>query len=371
VKLLYALFSFVVVVGGTLVLASPAQAATCCKPQPITVCGDSATWYVNWDEWDKNDSDNQGDRRPLAIRDGLLFYPTDLIHHALDFQIAPNLVAGIYTIFPNSPSPDLPDFFSIEVAEDDGSGYATLRWDESSGGRWEVTAKNSGNTETHTNIDPIAVLDSFTPHLSHHGRSFGVGYTNSPAGTVVSLVTSISFMNVVYKLSCSIAASPSPVPGPTKTVIKIVTETPSPSQSDPALSHASSDQPTVSIDDSTQPTFHLTPEPTPIMVNKGMSAVGWGGLLAFISGVGLMIWAIAGIRRRRKYQAAHSVDNSETTAMPAVGDDDYNVYDYNPKAGYYDPALGGHAGETTLETQSTDEIPPVSEGDTKPQPPVE
>lgn len=364
-KLLYAFFSFAVVAGGTLVLASPAQAAA--GPIYVTVCGDSNTWYVNSDE--AGADPKQGDRRPLPTRDGLLFYPKDLIHRVLDFQVTPDLAAGIYTTFPGSPAPDLPDFFSIEVWDDPNfAGYATLRWyDDGTTKQWEV--KPIGDSNTYTGTDPKKLLQDHS--LSIHGRSFGVGYTNSPPGTAVSLVTSISFMTTVYRLLCSIAASPSPVPGPTKTVIKIVTETPSPSQSDPALSHASSDQPTVSIDDSTQPTFHLTPEPTPIMVNKGMSAVGWGGLLAFISGVGLMIWAIAGIRRRRKYQAAHSVDNSETTTMSAVGDDDYNVYDYNPKAGYYDPALGGHAGETTLETQSTDEIPPVSEGDTKPQPPVE
>lgn len=345
-KLISAFFSLAVVCVGTLVLASPAQAAA--GPVPVTVCGDSTTWYVNGDE--AGSDPKQGDRRPLSTRDGLLFYPRDLIHHQLNFDVTPGLVAGIYTTFPGSPLPDLPDFFSVEVANDDGSGYATLRWNEVDS-KWSVTV--SGNTTE--GDDPAALLTAQNKSL--HGRSFGVGYTNAPPGTAVSLVTSISFMNVVYKLSCSIATiTPSPV-AVLKTVIKTVTVTPSPDPyptEGPDPSHASSDQPTVSTQDPSP-----TSDPTEGTHSTKPTLAGYGIATVGVVGVILVILGVAGIARKRRAPGRHSVDNSETTMMPAVEGDDHDMSDYGPGAAY-DPALGGYAGESRYEQGD----------DTEPQPPV-
>jgi hypothetical protein len=355
-RTLYALSSFAIVLGSSLALASPAQAFP--GQTFVTVCGDSASWYVNPDE---NGSDpKQGDRRPLPVSDGLVFSPSDLIHHMVDMSVA-DLKPGSFVANP-TPSPEFS--FSVEVVSA-SAAYGTLHWD---GSKWSITIGAGTGSETppvtpgtFSDANPVTLLDKkvtkwgpFDP-TTNRVKSFGVGYTNSPAGTVASLVSSISFMGTAYKLSCPIA--PIVV---TKTIVKTVTVTPDFGLSDlsPSPSHASSDQPAVSTQDpspSSSPTDMVAASNTSTLVGYGIATVG-------IVGVTLVILGVAGIARRRRAPGKHSVNNSETTVMPAIhGDDDYDMTDYGPSAPY-DPSLGGYAGESRRLDQGDD---------TKPMPPVE
>ena len=358
-RFLFVFFSFVVVFGGALALASSAQAA---GPTQVfvSVCGDNTSWYVNPDEWTKSTADDgQGDRRPLAVSDGLVFSPADLIHHQVDFIVDSSLVAGTYV---GNPAPDIADFFSIEVVNDDHTGYGTLRWDDTAKD-WEVT--KSGVTTA--SLDPAALLTGLG--LSLHARSFGVGYTNSPPGTVASLVSSISFRTTVYKLSClTVSPSPSPVPGPVKTVFKTVTVTPRP---EAVFVPTTEPLNTKTFDPVSESPFPFPTLETSLAAGAGGNSIaGWGAAVALITGTGLLAVGIIGVMRRRKYQGAHSTDG-ETQVMPAVqGDDDYGVGDYDPSSNDYDPALGGYAGESYQEGHDTEETPTVNT-DTKPIPPVE
>lgn len=401
-KLLYALFSLAIMSATTLVLASPAQAAA--GQIGVTVCGSSTTWYVNSDE---------GDRTPLPTSDGLVFSSNKLIHHVTLVPLA-NLKPGTFVA---NPAPDQPSFFSVEAISSLGA-YGTLRWD---GSKWSITIGAGTGSESpavtpgqFSDTDPVALLAGkvtkwgpFDPD-TNRVVSFGVGYTNAPPGTVATLVSSITFMTNVYSLSCASGTSPSPVPGPTQTVIKTVTVTPNPTSTgsgktcaqighrvrpgDPDYAKGpgkpdadgdgvgcesypeptTTDSPFSGLNTApvtaTEPPLHLTPDPELVPASNATSLVFWGSLVALLAGLALLVVAIAGIVRSRRYRAAHSTDNSQTTMISPMysGDDDYGVGDYDPSSGDYDPALGGHAGESYQAGHNAE-----AGDDTKPIPPVE
>ena len=364
-KLLVA-FAFFVGSFAVFVLGSPADAAN--PSVYVTLCGNSTTWYVNPDEWTADTKDDgQGDRRPLATSDGLVFSPTDLIHHQLDFIVTPALVAGTFVA---SPTPDIPDFFSIEVVNDDGTGYATLRWNSTSS-LWEVTTGGA----THTDTDPAALLTGLGK--STHARTFGVGYTNAPPGTVTSLVSKISFQGVDYVFACAVPTVTVNVPGPTVTITKNQTVTvtaPAPTQSATATpSPSPTPTPTLSPSTSTPGVIPTFSPASSSGSDGGNGLLPWGIGVAALAGAGLAAAALAKRRRANSYQAAHSVDNAETQLIPAYpGDDDYGVSDY-------DPSLGGHPGESwfTRDPGAMVGTPPASEeptpsgnSDTEQIPPV-
>ncbi len=382
-RLLTALVFSMIPVGGILVVASPASAA---DPTPVfvTVCGDSTDWFVNGDEWDSTDGDGQGDRRPLATSDGLVFAPSDLIHHLLSPAIDLSTTVVTAGDYVGTPAPDLPDFFSMEVVNDDGSGYATLRWDETAS-LWEVTTGGSTSTGT----DPAALLTSLGK--STIARTFGVGYTNNPPGTVTSLVSSINFMGQSFDLTCPPPApspSPSPVPSPSpspvvvhdpgKTVI--VTKTipvkdivPAPTTSAPASALDLPETPTPEETTSFEPVPSDQPSLAAGTSNTGDSLAVAAIVVAGLAGLFLAALGITGIlrnRRRSNYQGAHSTD---TQPIPTVvaSKDEHSISDYHPGAGGYDPALGGVPGSNypTPTMDETAKTPVVD--DTQPLPPVE
>jgi hypothetical protein len=82
-----------------------------------------------------------------------------------------------------------------------------------------------------------------------------------------------------------------------------------------------------------------------------------GIVMASIGGTALLGIGVIGMTRRR-YQGAHHA-GSDTQVMPIVSPDEHTVSDYSPSAGEYDPALGGHAGETYQRSQETVELPPT------------
>lgn len=177
---------------GVFLIASQGAYAT-----TTPACPNLVGWAPNADEL--------ADRSPTSTPEGLEFSNTDLTHHAADLALA-DLTPGTYAA---SPAPDQPSFFSVEVSGDDGK-YGTLRWNPSLGtsGEWEATSQG----EQHHDPDPAKLADAFPIHLSHHVVRFGVGYTANPAGTVTTVVSSVTFQDKVYPLTCQVqTTSPAPV----------------------------------------------------------------------------------------------------------------------------------------------------------------
>lgn len=187
------------------------------------VCPNLVGWSPNPDE--------VADRSPVSKPEGLEFSNTDLTHHAAPSGLTlADLKPGTYVA---SKTPDQPSFFSVEVSGDDGK-YGTLRWNPSLGtsGEWEATSQG----QQHHDTDPAALADAFPIHLSHHVVRFGVGYTENPAGTVTTVVSSVTFQGVTYSLTCQPqTTSPAPV---------VTTTSPAPHQSSTsAAPHSSSAKP--------------------------------------------------------------------------------------------------------------------------------
>ena len=180
---------------GAFALASPAQAQ---EPQVHAVRSDCHTgWYTNPDE---------GDRRPEQVAGGFEFGRRDLVHHEAGFPLKDLTVGGSFVADPD-PGPDFR--FSVEIMNltpdtDGKSGYATLHWQN---GKWFIGgADASAGQYAEHEADP----ENFIGKTGRYGVisadsqvvSFGVGYTNSPAGEKTVVVSSISFRGVTYELGC-------------------------------------------------------------------------------------------------------------------------------------------------------------------------
>lgn len=148
----------------------------------LGVC--NSGWYVNPDETT---------RKPTPTPGGLKFEANQLIHHGATGSIE-GLAAGSFVAV---PAPDQPSFFSVEVRNADGTGYATLRWNTTTS-KWNMVA--AGTLFEHESAAELVKMT--TPHKSSFLMSFGVGYTNSPPGTVAAVVISISFKGATYDMKC-------------------------------------------------------------------------------------------------------------------------------------------------------------------------
>jgi hypothetical protein len=183
----------------TLTLARPALAnqtpgwdmkvATVPGPS-FETCANLKDWFVSNDENSADDPD--GDRTPVPTVDGLQFSGNQLIHHDSEVLDTDNLKHGTFTA---NPAPDQNSFFSVEVANSDGSGYATLRWNVDTS-KWEMTTGG----QFYTDENPSKLVD--LKGKSHHIVRFGVGYTANPKGTVTTVVSSVSFHGTKYDLTC-------------------------------------------------------------------------------------------------------------------------------------------------------------------------
>lgn len=187
----------------SLFIALPASAT---ENDPVMVVSDCLTdWYVNPDEGGADE--NQGDRRPEQTETGLLFSGNMLVHHAPEDDI---LLADLEPgTFVADPAPSLNSFFSVEVG---APGYATLRWD---GTKWNV-----GGTDNYSD-DPSTFVGVKGLTAESHVLSFGVGYVNTPNNGTETTVSSVTFADVTYDLTC--APEPTPTPEPT-------TEDPTPTE---------------------------------------------------------------------------------------------------------------------------------------------
>jgi hypothetical protein len=186
-RLAAALASAVGLLAAGLALAGTANATTVTPAGPsFATCANLAGWYVNGDE---------ADRKPEATAAGLKFEPADLIHHAVTGVTVETLTPGDYVA---APAPDQASFFSVEVRDVDGSGYATLRYNRSTH-LWNLVT--GGQFYEHAN--PAILVDMPPVDRSHQVISFGVGYTKNPPGTVTIVVKSVTFGGKTYELSCA------------------------------------------------------------------------------------------------------------------------------------------------------------------------
>lgn len=254
-----------------LALAGPAQATT--TGPGFATCPNLSGWFVNPDETA---------RTPEPTEAGLKFEATDLIHHTVTGVTTETLGHGTYAA---SPAPDQPSFFSVEVADSDGSGYATLCWNPSAG-VWEMTTGG----QFYSNVNPTTLVD--LKGKSHQVVRFGVGYTEHPAGTVATVVSSVTFNGQTYPLTC-VPPTSSPTPEPTRTTSS---PTPAPTRTVGSgwtprpTTHVSSSAAAGAVDDTTGEGGSGLPVTGP--------AVGWLVLLGLgvvAAGTGLAL-----VSRRRK-----------------------------------------------------------------------
>lgn len=259
--------------------------ATVAEPT-FQTCANLAAWYANSDELD---------RMPTATVGGLRFEGNDLIHHATTGTVE-TLTHGAFTA---SPAPDQPSFFSVEVWEDASpSGYATLRWNSTTS-KWDMVTGG----EIYSATTPAALVDMPAVHKSHTVRSFGVGYTNSPPGTVAAVVSSVTFGGTAYNLTCAPAASPS-------------SSSPSPSHSSASptasASHTASASPSASA--SRSASVSASPSRSAVVIGSpirteppALALTGSNSAAAFTIGGALILLGVVGIAlsryRRRRFEA--------------------------------------------------------------------
>jgi hypothetical protein len=217
-RLAAALASAVGLLAAGLALAGTASATTVTPAGPsFATCANLAGWYVNGDE---------ADRKPEATAAGLKFEPADLIHHAVTGVTVETLTPGDYVA---APAPDQASFFSVEVRDVDGSGYATLRYNRSTH-LWNLVT--GGQFYEHAN--PAILVDMPPVDRSHQVISFGVGYTKNPPGTVTTVVSRVTFNGNSYPLTCA-----PPTTSPTASASASQSASVSPSASTSASASAS------------------------------------------------------------------------------------------------------------------------------------
>lgn len=152
-----------------------------------------------------------------------------------------------------------------------------------------------------------------------------------PAATVTVTITKTVVKTVTVSAESTLALAP-----PLGPMVAPVTATPGPS-------HTPSVMP--------QPT--MTPASSE---EEGSSLAGWALAVVSISALVLLGAGLARVVKRRRYPPRHLADNTTTeTITPIPNVDSYNVRDYDPSSGDYDPALGGR--------EDTVQIPRVSSGD--------
>lgn len=200
---------------------------------------------------------------PAPTVGGLKFEGNDLIHHA-------------------APAPDQPSFFSVEVYGTDG-GYATLRWDVPTS-KWVMVTGG----QLYTDASPAALVDLVTPHKSHHVVSFGVGYTNSPPGTVPTVVDKVTFGGQDYHLDCK-----PPVVHP--------------SHSHPSPSRTTASPTASPTRTSASPTASPIGQPQPTTPGR-LAQTGFDSATGFSIGGAMVLAGVIGIaasrfRRRRRFEA--------------------------------------------------------------------
>jgi len=266
-------------------------------PNPTNPCYVEG-WFVNPDE---------ANRAPERTHDGFVFEDADLIHHATNVPLR-FLKPGWFTA---TPAPDQPSFFSVEVRDLTTDAYGTLRWDKTAA-LWSITIGPKSLPTHHpdttpgtfTGADPVALLagkvtkwGKFTS--ATRVASFGVGYTNSPPGTVKTTVTTVGFMGKAYYFSCpKPTASPTTTPSQTTSPTPTGTGSATPSHTGTPSTSASA-TPTATASTSASTSSSVSPIPVPADNAGGddslpTTGASLGGLILLGLGVvlagGLLTW---------------------------------------------------------------------------------
>lgn len=243
--------------------AHPAHAnQTPAFTKTVTACTSATKTFQNSDE---------RTRKPVQTPGGLKFAPTDLIHITDIFPVT-SLHPGSFHAF---PAPDQPSFFSVELADATTGAYGTLRWNTTTH-KWEITTSGpaAGQFAFTSPADVIGVVTKWGAFTgATKVITFGVGYTVSPPGTVVTTVSFIHFNGHTYDLRC-------------KPVIVTHSPSPSPSQStsaapSPSASSSPSKSETVAPTTSSTPTagaLAVTGAPTGLIVVLGAGLLLLGGV---------------------------------------------------------------------------------------------
>lgn len=243
---------------------APGQAATT-GPVPVeSECLEG--WYVNPDEGGADQG--QGDRRPTQEEEGLAFEGNQLVHHAAPAGLSvAELEPGT---FEADPEPSLVSFFSVEVWDDGGTGYATLRWNTGTS-KWDMVT--GGQAYSHE--DPAELVTLPPVDKGTTVRTFGVGYVNTPNDGTRTVVSSVTFAGTTYDLTCE----PEPSPSPT-------TPSPEPSASATTPAPVATTAPPVAGG----PSLPVT--------GVNLQQVVTGAILLIIAGA--VAWLVAPSLRRRK-----------------------------------------------------------------------
>lgn len=250
---------------GALFLAFAAPASATDAGVPVNAhC--STGWYVN-DDGDENT------RAPDVVDGGLEFSGKQLVHHAAEQIITlNNLNPGSYV---SSPMPSLSDFFSVEIANPDGSAYATLRYDPAEG-KWNIGGadpiKHPGAYTAHESnpVNFVGKTDNYGV-IAQNAKviSFGVGYVKTPSDGADTVVSSVTFAGHKYPLTgCSATPSPSASASATGSA---------------SASASSTGGAVVPVDTGTAATLPVTGTPTGIFLLSGAAALVVGAVAVTVA----------------------------------------------------------------------------------------
>lgn len=274
---------------GAFALVGLAVATTGAATPTTTLGVCNPGWYVNPDEVT---------RKPTPTPAGMKFEGNQLIHHAVANMPVALLTPGTYVA---APAPDQPSFFSVEVRNPSGA-YGTLRWNPTTS-KWSITIgagtgpDGAATAGTFENASPVALL---TGKVTKWGAfalgsnvvvSFGVGYTNSPPGTVAAVVSSVSFKGVTYDLKCilptsSSSSSTSATPSASSSSSKPPSSSASQSSSAPPTSASAS----ASVSASITPPVVARPPSGLALTGTPVAAVAGLGVALVLAGGALVAW---------------------------------------------------------------------------------
>lgn len=204
-----ALAALAVAALATLTVAQPASATN----EPIPVESDCLTgWYVNHDE---------GDLLPEQVEAGLLFDGPSLVHYPTSYTIATMPTDGAFVA---DVQQGVAPLFKVETAP-----YSTIN--KTAAGKYWSSKIPAGDPGGQSNpVDtPQDLIGKWNYTAETAVFSFGVGYANDAGGRAV--VSSITWSNATYDLTCKPAAEPTPVPAATTTAQPTVTATEAPTAS--------------------------------------------------------------------------------------------------------------------------------------------
>ncbi len=191
------------VAGCTVALAPVAASAATDNKDPIPVTSDCIQgWYVNPDE---------GNLLPEQVEEGLLFDGPSLVHHATSFTL---LTVPTDGSFEADVETGVAPLFKLETLPP--AQYSTIN--KTSAGTWwssKIAAADPGG-QSNPVASPANLVGKWNYTEATTVFSFGVGYANDAGNKAV--VSSVTFNETTYDLTCRPEPTPSPSPSISATV---------------------------------------------------------------------------------------------------------------------------------------------------------